>query len=109
MTIVVGSSWPKDENLLLDLSTTMNLMSNLLSRPQHKDNQIAVLKDGITKNSLFSSGRKNLADFDVFIIDSIGILTKSIVMLTLLMSEVLGIRVHNLLEPATFGVPIVRS
>jgi 3-deoxy-D-manno-octulosonic-acid transferase len=52
---------------------------------------------------------KNLADFDVFIIDTIGILTKiySYADLAYVGGGFGKPGVHNLLEPATFGVPIV--
>jgi 3-deoxy-D-manno-octulosonic-acid transferase len=52
---------------------------------------------------------KNLADFDVFIIDTIGILTKiySYADIAFVGGGFGNPGVHNLLEPATFGVPII--
>jgi 3-deoxy-D-manno-octulosonic-acid transferase len=52
---------------------------------------------------------KNLADFDVFIIDTIGILTKiySYADIAYVGGGFGNPGVHNILEPATFGVPIV--
>jgi 3-deoxy-D-manno-octulosonic-acid transferase len=52
---------------------------------------------------------KNLANFDVFIIDSIGILTKiySYADIAYVGGGFGNPGVHNLLEPATFGIPIV--
>jgi 3-deoxy-D-manno-octulosonic-acid transferase len=41
-----------------------------------KRNQIEQFKNSITKAVLSQKSRESLADFDVFIIDTIGILTK---------------------------------
>jgi 3-deoxy-D-manno-octulosonic-acid transferase len=112
LTIVVGSSWPKDENLLLDFINNNEFNVKFIIAPHNiKDNQIEVLKNGITKKTvLFSEMEgKNFADFDVFIIDSIGILTKiySYADIAYVGGGFGNPGVHNLLEPATFGVPIV--
>lgn len=112
LTIVVGSSWPKDEALLLDFINKNEFNVKFIIAPHNiKDNQIELLKNGITKKTvLFSEMEgKNLADFDVFIIDTIGILTKiySYADIAYVGGGFGNPGVHNLLEPATFGVPIV--
>jgi 3-deoxy-D-manno-octulosonic-acid transferase len=112
LTIVVGSSWPKDETLLLDFINKNEFNVKFIIAPHNiKDNQIAVLRNGITKKTvLFSEMEgKNLANFDVFIIDSIGILTKiySYADIAYVGGGFGNPGVHNLLEPATFGIPIV--
>ncbi|MGO4819219.1 3-deoxy-D-manno-octulosonic acid transferase [Flavobacterium sp. W22_SRS_FP1] len=112
LTIVIGSSWPKDETLLLDFINKNEFNVKFIIAPHNiKDNQIAVLRSSITKKTvLFSEMEgKNLADFDVFIIDSIGILTKiySYADIAYVGGGFGNPGVHNLLEPATFGIPIV--
>jgi 3-deoxy-D-manno-octulosonic-acid transferase len=112
LTIVVGSSWPKDETILLDFINKNEFNVKFIIAPHNiKDNQIALLKNGITKKAvLFSEMEgKNLADFDVFIIDTIGILTKiySYADIAYVGGGFGNPGVHNLLEPATFGVPTV--
>lgn len=112
LTIVVGSSWPKDEALLLDFINKNEFDVKFIIAPHNiKDNQIELLKSGITKKTvLFSEMEgKNLADFDVFIIDTIGILTKiySYADIAYVGGGFGNPGVHNLLEPATFGLPIV--
>jgi 3-deoxy-D-manno-octulosonic-acid transferase len=112
LTIVIGSSWPKDERLLLDFINKNQFNVKFIIAPHNiKDNQIAVLRNGITKKTvLFSEMEgKNLANFDVFIIDSIGILTKiySYADIAYVGGGFGNPGVHNLLEPATFGIPIV--
>jgi 3-deoxy-D-manno-octulosonic-acid transferase len=112
LTIVVGSSWPKDEALLLDFINSNTLNVKFIIAPHNiKAGQIAQLKNRITKKTvLFSEMQeKNLADFNVFIIDTIGILTKiySYADIAFVGGGFGNPGVHNLLEPATFGVPIV--
>ena len=76
-----------------------------------KKEQIQQLKDSITKKTVLFTEKegKNLADFDVFIIDTIGILTKiySYADIAYVGGGFGNPGVHNILEPATFGVPIV--
>lgn len=112
LTIVVGSSWPKDEALLLDFINKNEFNIKFIIAPHNiKDNQIELLKSRITKKTvLFSEMKgKKLADFDVFIIDTIGILTKiySYADIAYVGGGFGNPGVHNLLEPATYGVPIV--
>ena len=111
-TIVIGSSWPKDENLLIDFINSSALNIKFIIAPHNiKTEQIQQLKDRITKKTvLFTEMEgKNLADYDVFIIDTIGILTKiySYADIAYVGGGFGNPGVHNILEPATFGVPIV--
>ncbi len=112
LTIVVGSSWPKDENLLVDFINSNTLNVKFIIAPHNiKEEQIQALKNSITKKTVLFSKKegKNLADFDVFIIDTIGILTKiySYADIAYVGGGFGNSGVHNLLEPATFGVPIL--
>jgi 3-deoxy-D-manno-octulosonic-acid transferase len=67
------------------------------------------LKQYHKKKSYSQKSRESLADFDVFIIDTIGILTKiySYADIAFVGGGFGNPGVHNLLEPATFGVPII--
>jgi 3-deoxy-D-manno-octulosonic-acid transferase len=115
LTIVVGSSWPKDENLLVDFINQTNEKVKFIIAPHNiKAEQIQELKNSISKKVvLFSevgtSRDLSLQDFDVFIIDTIGILTKiySYADIAYVGGGFGNPGVHNILEPATFGVPIV--
>ncbi len=112
LTIVVGSSWTKDENLLVDFINSNTLNVKFIIAPHNiKEEQIQALKNSITKKTVLFSKKegKNLADFDVFIIDTIGILTKiySYADIAYVGGGFGNSGVHNLLEPATFGVPIL--
>jgi len=115
LTIVVGSSWPNDENLLVDfINQTSEKVKFIIAPHNIKSEQIQELKNAITKKVvLFSEVETrliaSLQDFDVFIIDTIGILTKiySYADIAYVGGGFGNPGVHNILEPATFGVPIV--
>jgi len=112
LTVVVGSSWPKDENLLVNYINSTNHNVKFIIAPHNiKPEQIQQLHNSITKKTVLFSEKegKNLSGFDVFIIDTIGILTKiySEADLAYVGGGFGNPGVHNILEPATFGVPIV--
>lgn len=112
LTIVVGSSWPKDETLLIDFINSNNYNVKFIIAPHNiKEEQIQQLQNSISEKTVLFSEKegKNLADFDVFIIDTIGILTKiySYADIAYVGGGFGNPGVHNILEPATFGVPIV--
>ena len=112
LTVVVGSSWPKDENLLVNFINSNTLKVKFIIAPHNiKEEQIQQLKDSITKKTILFSEKegKNPADFDVFIIDTIGILTKiySYADIAYVGGGFGNSGIHNVLEPATFGVPVL--
>jgi 3-deoxy-D-manno-octulosonic-acid transferase len=111
-TLVAGSSWPKDEALLVDyLNQSAHALKWIIAPHNIKPEQINSLKQSIQKKTVLFSERegKNLADYEVFIVDTIGILTKiySYADLAYVGGGFGYPGVHNLLEPATFGVPII--
>ncbi|CAN1564292.1 KdtA 3-deoxy-D-manno-octulosonic-acid transferase [Flavobacteriaceae bacterium] len=116
LTIVVGSSWPKDESLLVSYINLTENVKFIIAPHNIKTEQIQALKNSISKKTILfsevdftSSKPMNLANFDVFIIDTIGILTKiySYADIAYVGGGFGNPGVHNILEPATFGVPIV--
>jgi 3-deoxy-D-manno-octulosonic-acid transferase len=111
-TIVIGSSWPKDEAILLDYINNASVDLKFIIAPHNiKSEQIANLTSQITKKTILFSEKENqnVSDFQVFIIDTIGILTKiySYADIAYVGGGFGNPGVHNILEPATFGVPIV--
>ncbi len=134
LTIVVGSSWPKDEELLVNFINSTNHNVKFIIAPHNiKEEQIANLKSQISKKTILYSdhiqtehdipteknertghevrtGRDlSLRESDVFIIDTIGILTKiySYADIAYVGGGFGNPGVHNILEPATFGIPII--
>jgi 3-deoxy-D-manno-octulosonic-acid transferase len=111
-TIVIGSSWPKDENLLVNYINNASDNVKFIIAPHNiKSEQILELKNSIIKKTILFSEKENqnLKEYNVFIIDTIGILTKiySYADIAYVGGGFGNPGVHNILEPATFGVPIV--
>jgi 3-deoxy-D-manno-octulosonic-acid transferase len=115
-TIVIGSSWPKDESLLVNYINQSSDEVRFIIAPHNiKQEQISNLKNQIQKKTiLFSENVEtrliaSLQEYNVFIIDTIGILTKiySYADIAYVGGGFGNPGVHNILEPATFGVPVV--
>ncbi|MFC4476722.1 3-deoxy-D-manno-octulosonic acid transferase [Flavobacterium chungangensis] len=111
-TIVVGSSWPKDEILITEYINQAPENVKFIIAPHNiKPDQISDLLSKITKPTILFSEKENkdLSDYSVFIIDTIGILTKiySYGTIAYVGGGFGNPGIHNILEPATFGIPIV--
>jgi 3-deoxy-D-manno-octulosonic-acid transferase len=111
-TIVIGSSWPKDENLLVNyINNAPDNVKFIIAPHNIKSEQILELNNSIIKKTILFSDRENqnLSEYSVFIIDTIGILTKiyAYADIAYVGGGFGSPGVHNILEPATFGVPIV--
>jgi 3-deoxy-D-manno-octulosonic-acid transferase len=111
-TIVMGSSWPKDESFLVDYINKSSEKVKFIIAPHIiKQDQIQELKNSIKKKTILFSEKenRNLLEFNVLIVDTIGILTKIYAYADI--AYVGGgfgkTGIHNILEPATFGIPIV--
>lgn len=111
-TIVIGSSWPKDEELLISYINNSTEDVKFIIAPHNiKAEQIQELKNAITRNTILFSEKDNfdVSNYSVFIIDTIGILTKiySYADIAYVGGGFGNPGVHNILEPATFGVPVI--
>jgi len=111
-TIVIGSSWPKDENFLVNYINKTNEMVKFIIAPHNvRTEQIQDLKNSISKKVILFSEKENidLSNYDVLIVDTIGILTKiySYADIAYVGGGFGNPGVHNILEPATFGIPII--
>ncbi|OXA96200.1 3-deoxy-D-manno-octulosonic acid transferase [Flavobacterium hercynium] len=111
-TIIIGSSWPKDESLLIEyINQAPDDVKFIIAPHNIKGEQISNLKTQITKSSILFSEKENqnLEVYNVFIIDTVGLLTKiySYGTIAYVGGGFGNPGVHNILEPATFGIPIV--
>ena len=112
MTIVVGSSWPADEKLLVNYINKSRVDLKFIIAPHNiKHDQIVELQNSIERDVVLFSEKDgvDLSSKQVFIIDTIGLLTKiySYADLAYVGGGFGNPGVHNILEPATFGIPIV--
>ena len=111
-TIVIGSSWPKDESLLVNyINQTHENIKFIIAPHNIKSEQIQELKKSIVKKTILFSEKESqdLSNYDVLIVDTIGILTKiySYADIAYVGGGFGNPGVHNILEPATFGIPII--
>jgi 3-deoxy-D-manno-octulosonic-acid transferase len=111
-TIVIGSSWPKDEGLLIQYIESAPQNVKFIIAPHNiNHNQILNLKTQISKKTILFSEKNNVdvSNYAVFVIDTIGILTKiySYADIAYVGGGFGNPGVHNILEPATFGIPVV--
>ncbi len=112
LCIVCGSTWPEDEQVLLEYMNTASDKVKFIIAP-HKIEASKI--DAFRKNTqkkvvLFSEkGNKSLSEYSVLIVDSIGLLTKiySYADVAYVGGAMGKTGLHNILEPITFGVPIV--
>jgi len=111
-TIIIGSSWPKDETLLINyINQSSDNIKFIIAPHNIKTEQIENLKNALRKNTVLFSEKEDklLPDYSVFIIDTVGLLTKiySYGTIAYVGGGFGNPGIHNILEPATFGLPIL--
>ncbi|MBP0902993.1 3-deoxy-D-manno-octulosonic acid transferase [Mariniflexile gromovii] len=113
LCIVAGSSWPEDESLLINFinSEASKDVKFIIAPHNIKPSQIKNIQEKLTVESVLFSEKsnKNLETTQVFIIDTIGILSKiySYADIAYVGGAMGTTGLHNTLEPAVFGVPII--
>lgn len=112
LCIVAGSTWPEDEKLLVNYINETTLDTKFIIAPHNiKPNQINQLKKSISKKTILFSDKNNkkLANYQVFIIDVIGILSKTYryADIAYVGGAVGKTGLHNTLEAAIFEIPIL--
>ncbi len=112
LCVVCGSTWTEGEEVLTSfINKHQGLAKFIIAPHQIKPEKIATLQQKLkVKSVLFSEKEgKTLSDYNVFIIDTIGLLTKIYNYADVAyVGGALGTTgLHNILEPATFGIPII--
>ncbi len=108
---IAGSTWPPDEAIIVKFININQLDLKFIIAP-HEIHKAGIdrLKQSITKKViLFSeSNLQNISNFDVLIIDSIGFLSSLYAYAEVgYIGGGFGVGIHNTLEAATFGLPII--
>lgn len=110
-SFVVGSSWPEDEKIIVDHINKSNYDVKYVIAPHNiKAEHIKNLKIDISKKTLLYSelDQKKPKDYDVLLIDTIGLLTKIYSYANVAyVGGGFKTGLHNTLEPAVFGIPII--
>lgn len=112
-TLVAGSTWKEDEKMLTSyINKKADENQKFIIAPHNiKKEEIRTLQKSISKKTILFSEKENYkpSDFQVLIVDSIGILTKiySYADIAYVGGGYTKSGIHNVLEPATFGVPVL--
>jgi 3-deoxy-D-manno-octulosonic-acid transferase len=110
---VIGSSWPEDEEFLVQYinENASEDVKYIIAPHNIKPNQIVDLARNLNPKTVLYSEKedKDISNYSVFIIDTIGLLSKIYSYADMAyVGGGMGTKgLHNILEPAVFGVPIV--
>jgi 3-deoxy-D-manno-octulosonic-acid transferase len=113
LCVVAGSTWPDDEAFLTEfINNEFSSNVKFIIAPHNiKKEQIKSLQEKlVVKSVLFSEKTtEQLKDAQVLIVDTIGLLSKiySYADIAFVGGAVGTTGLHNILEPAVFGVPII--
>lgn len=112
LCIVCGSTWPEDEAVLLEyINASPENVKFIIAPHKIEIDKMEAFKNKIIKKTVLHSNKDevNISEYSVLIIDCIGLLSKlySYADVAYLGGAMGKTGLHNILEPATFGVPIV--
>ncbi len=109
--IVAGSTWPEDETILINyINQSKGVVKYIIAPHTIKKEKIIALKNSINKKTILHSEIKNKdpKNYDVLIIDTIGLLTKIYSYADIAyVGGGFATGLHNTLEPAVFGIPVL--
>ncbi|MCK4638600.1 MAG: 3-deoxy-D-manno-octulosonic acid transferase, partial [Bacteroidales bacterium] len=108
---LAGSTWPPDEELILDLikNNLHDLKFIIAPHETHKERIDSLIKNINAKVLKYSEATdKNINEADILIIDSVGILAHLYQYATIAyIGGGFGVDIHNIQEPVTFGKPVI--
>jgi len=111
--VVIGSSWPEDEAILLPFinKTASGTVKFIIAPHEIKPSHIQDIQKKLTVKTICFSEKdgKNLSEFSVLILDTVGLLSKvySYADVAYVGGAMGHTGLHNILEPAVFGAPII--
>lgn len=112
LCIVCGSTWSEDEAVLIDyINNAPKNVKFIIAPHQINKSKIESFRNKIHKKSILFSEKEDsiVSVYNVLIIDTIGLLTKiySYADIAYVGGGMGTSGLHNILEPATFGIPVV--
>ncbi len=112
LCVVIGSSWPEDETVFIDfVNQASDNVCFIIAPHEIKNSSVHSLKQKIKKRTVLYSEKegKTLKNHEVFIMNTIGYLSRvySYGDIAYVGGAMGTTGLHNILEPATFGIPIV--
>ena len=108
---VFGSSWPEDEAVFVNFINSTTDVKFVIAPHEIKSQKVLSLVEKLKMKVVLHSEmvNKNLAEAEVLVIDRIGLLSKiyAYADIAYVGGGMGNAGLHNILEPATFGVPVV--
>ena len=110
--LIAGSTWPKDESLLTQyVNKSRNNFKTIIAPHEIDDNHIKDIVKKLKKSNILYTDIKpdtDLSKYDVLILNTIGLLNKIYRYADVVyIGNGFGKSIHNVQEPAIFGVPIL--
>jgi len=112
LCVVCGSTWPEGETLIAEYINKHEEDTKFVIAPHqiHEQHIQSIIKK-IQKKTLRYSQRedKTIGEYTVLVLDTIGLLSKaySYADLAYVGGALGNTGLHNILEPATFGIPVI--
>lgn len=112
LCIVCGSTWPEDEEVLLEyINNAPSQVKFVIAPHKIEAHKIEAFINKLHKRAVLHSqmNDESLAEATILIIDNVGMLTKiyNYADIAYVGGGMGTDGLHNILEPATFGVPVV--
>lgn len=113
LCVVVGSSWPEDDALFIDFinNKKTSKVKFIIAPHNIKSSQIKDLTSKLNTKTIRYSEKEDttIHNYDVLIVDTIGLLSKiySYADVAYVGGAMGTTGLHNTLEPAVFGIPII--
>jgi len=112
LCIVCGSTWVDDESVLIEyINSSPEHVKFIIAPHKIEADKIESLRQRINRKTILHSEKDevNISKYEVLIVDCIGLLSKlySYADIAYVGGAMGTMGLHNILEPATFGIPII--
>ncbi|MDR0414903.1 MAG: 3-deoxy-D-manno-octulosonic acid transferase [Prevotellaceae bacterium] len=113
ITLVAGSTWPRDDELLADLVNKMPNIKLIIAPHEVSEGGVRSLLARMEKPALrYSKWQENpdvnIAAYSVFVVDAVGFLSSLYRFGDMAyVGGGFGAGIHNILEAAVFGIPVI--
>ena len=109
-TLVMGSSWPPDEDIVIPYFNAHREMKLIIAPHEFDRHRLHVLMSKLARPARFYSEAtlKNIENADCLIIDSFGLLSSLYRYgQTAYVGGGFGVSIHNINEAAVYGIPVI--
>lgn len=111
LLVVCGSTWPEDEELFIDFINNSRNIKFIIAPHEIKQEKIRKLEERLNISTIKYSEKESadLSACQVLIMDTIGLLGRaySYADIAYVGGAAGKTGLHNILEPATFGIPVI--